>query len=252
MTALHRFFWLTLLGALTPLCGWSQDIDLQTLNAIAVDFQSRVHIRGIPDTAFLPPPKIRIYTTPPFSFYEKRTVTEARFSELPPPVQRSIDQWAKFTSDQPSGEALFRDMFYRFFFVHELGHWVQNRVVAVRERTEGMIPDADEDFYQNEIQSNRIAVAWWREHDPRYLARLVADFREIESHLPNPVPAGQNKVQYFIENYAKLGNDPDAYGWYQLDLVVTAYDQPKESFQQVLDGLLTVRYKRSAQVSRPR
>jgi hypothetical protein len=241
-----RFFLLALLTTLSlPATAVCQDSDLQGLNTIAADFESRVHVRRIPDAEFQPPPAVRLYTTPPFSFYEKRTVTEGRFSELPPPVQENIKQWASFTSNQSSGESLFRDMFYRFFFVHELGHWVQARVVAVRGRTEGKISDADEDTYQNEIQSNRIAVAWWREHDPTYLARLVADFRQIESHMPNPVPQGKDKVQYFVENYDKLTNDPNAYGWYQLDLVITAYDQPQESFQRVLDGLATVRYKRS-------
>jgi hypothetical protein len=245
MIASHRLLRLTVLGfTLTPLCGWSQDADLHTMDTIAADFQSKVHVRGIPDSAFLPPPKVRIYTLPPFSYYEKGTVTEGRFGELPPPVQQSINQWATFTSDQATGEALFHDMFYRFFFVHELGHWVQHGVLIVRQRSEGKLPDAEEDFYQGEVQSNRIAVAWWREHDPKYIARMVADFREIESHLRCPVPTGQDKIQYFIENYTKLGNDPEAYGWYQLDLVLTAYDQPKESLQSVLDGLATVRYKR--------
>jgi hypothetical protein len=233
-------------------CAWSQDADLQSLNAIAADFQSRVKVHGIPDTAFLPPAKIRIYTTPPFSFYEKRTVTEARYSELPPPVQNNFNQWAAFTSDEPSGEALFRDTFYRFFFVHELGHWLQARVFEAKQPSGETGPEADEhyfqddDYYQREVQSNRIAVAWWREHDPKYLSRLVADFRKIESHLPNPVPAGRDKVQYFIENYAKLGSDPALYGWYQLDMVIGAYDQPSESFQQVLDALPSVQYKRPA------
>jgi hypothetical protein len=212
---------------------------------IADDFQKRVHVRGIPDAAFLPPPEIRIVTTPPFSFYDHRTVTEGRFKELPPPVQGNFNQWASFTSDQASGETLFRDTFYRFFFVHELGHWLQASVLEARERGGETRPGADEDFYQDEIQSNRIAVAWWREHDATYLDRLVADFRQIEARLPNPVPIGQDKVQFFIANYAKLGNDPAAYGWYQLDIVITAYDRPKESFQQVLDSLPSVRYKRA-------
>jgi hypothetical protein len=136
-------------------------------------------------------------------------------------------------------------MFYRLFFVHELGHWVQSRVLYVRGRTEGKIEDSDEDFYQDEIQSNRIAVAWWREHDPTYLARLVADFRQIENHMPSPVPKGQDKIGFFVKNYDKLTNDPQAYGWYQLDLVIIAYDQPPESFEQVLNNLPKLIYRRS-------
>ncbi len=165
---------------------------------------------------------------------------------MQPPVQQNIDQWAQFTSDEPSGEALFRDRFYGFLFVHELGHWLQARVLEAKEGKGDTVADANQDYYQNESQSNRIAVAWWREYDPTYLSRLVGDFRKIESHMPNPVPAGRDKVQYFVENYMKLQDDPEAYGWYQLDLVIAAYDQPSESFEQVLNALPAVNYKRAA------
>lgn len=224
----------------------AQDADLQAMKTIAIDFQNRVHVRGIPDSAFLPPPAVRILTTPQISFYDERgTVTEARFKELPPPVQDNFNQWASFTSDQASGETFFRDAFYRFFFVHELGHWLQARVLQARGHGEEIWPAVDEDFYQDEIQSNRIAIAWWREHDVTYLDRFITDLRQIEARLPNPVPKGQDKVQFFNANYAKLGTDPAAYGWYQIDLVITAYDRPKESFQQVLDSLPSVSYKRA-------
>jgi len=235
-----------LLACGVSLCVQAQDADLQAMRTIANDFQNRMHVRGIPDAAFLPPPAIRIVTTPTISFYDEHgTVTEARFKELPPPVQEVFNQWASFTSDQVSGETLFRDSFYRFFFVHELGHWLQARVLAARGRGEEKWPAADEDFYQDEIQSNRIAIAWWREHDGPYLDRLIADYRQIEARMPNPVPAGQDKWQFFNSNYAKLGSEPDVYGWYQLDLVITAYDRPKESFQQVLDSLPSVSYRRA-------
>jgi hypothetical protein len=239
------FLTVGLLACLGTLRVQAQDADLQAMKTIANDFENRVHVRGIPDTAFLPSPAIRILTTPSISFYHDRTVTEGLFKELPPPVQGVFNQWASFTSDQASGETLFRDSFYRFFFVHELGHWLQARVQEARGRGEETWPLADEDFYQDEIQSNRIAIAWWREHDVKYLDRLVSDYRHIEAHLPNPVPAGQDKRQFFNANYAKLGNQPDVYGWYQLDLVLTAYDRPKESFQQVLDSLPSVRYSRA-------
>ena len=235
-----------LLACGVSLCVQAQDADLQAMRTIANDFQNRMHVRGIPDAAFLPPPAIRIVTTPTISFYDEHgTVTEARFKELPPPVQEVFNQWASFTSDQVSGETLFRDSFYRFFFVHELGHWLQARVLAARGRGEEKWPAADEDFYQDEIQSNRIEIAWWREHDVTYIERFIADLRQIEAHMPNPVPAGQDKMQFFNANYAKLGTDPAAYGWYQLDLVITAYDRPKESFQQVLDSLPSVSYRRA-------
>jgi len=97
--------------------------------------------------------------------------------------------------------------------------------------------------WEGEITPNRIAVAWYREHDPQYLVKLVADFRRIQSHLPNPVPAGMDKKTYFTDNYQKLGTDPMAYGWYQLQMVLVVYDEPARSFQQVLDDLPKNRYE---------
>ena len=97
--------------------------------------------------------------------------------------------------------------------------------------------------WAREIAANRIATAWYREHDPQYLAKLVADFRTIQAHLPDPVPAGVDKKTYFTQNYQTLGQDPMAYGWYQLQMVLLVYDEPARSFQQVLDALPANRYE---------
>jgi hypothetical protein len=65
----------------------------------------------------------------------------------------------------------------------------------------------------------------------------VSDFRRIEAHLPNPVPAGLDPKRYFSDNYDKLGADPVAYGWFQLYMVISVYDEPAKSFQHILDVL---------------
>jgi hypothetical protein len=70
----------------------------------------------------------------------------------------------------------------------------------------------------------------------------VSDFRRIEAHLPNPVPAGLDPKRYFSDNYDKLGADPVAYGWFQLYMVISVYDEPAKSFQHILDVLPNVRY----------
>jgi hypothetical protein len=77
--------------------------------------------------------------------------------------------------------------------------------------------------------------------DPR--GELVRDFRLIQTHLPDPVPAGIDKKTYFTENYERLGNDPIAYGWYQLQMVLVVYDEPLRSFLQKLNELLKNRYE---------
>lgn len=39
-------------------------------------------------------------------------------------------------------------------------------------------------MWEREVAANRIGVAWYREHDPQYLAKLVKDLRSIQTHLP--------------------------------------------------------------------
>ena len=159
-------------------------------------------------------------------------------------MQQVWTQWASYTTDEPSGDALFRDMFYRFFLVHELGHCIAGRVIAGLPDMEGKQAGANmaANAIEKELVPNRLAVAWFREHDPQYLSRLVANFRRIQAHLPNPVPAGTDPKAYFTQNYLKLASDPVAYGWYQLYMVLSVYDEPANSFQQVLNTLPALRY----------
>ncbi len=178
------------------------------------------------------------------SFSNRKGVHEADFSMLPPPMQQLWTSWASDTRDEPSGEALFKDMFYRFFLVHELGHLIAGRVMQGLPEVDRkqVLANESANASEKELVANRIALAWFREHDPQYLAGLVADFRLIQAKLPNPVPPGANANHYLTQNYLKLAADPLAYGWYQLNMVISVYDEPARSFHQVLDTLPALRY----------
>lgn len=220
------------------------DPTLVALRALAAEVEAKVHVPGYP--AFTPP-KVMLDAGMGVSYfsYDDQTVHETQFADLPPPMQGFWNQWAAYTTDQANGKALFDDMFHRFFFVHELGHWMASQVIAGLPDNEMSMVGKNEagHKWEREVAANRIAVAWYREHDPQYLARLVKDFRLIQSHLPDPVPAGIDKKTYFTDNYRKLGTDPLAYGWYQLQMVLIVYDEPARSFQQVLDALPKNRYE---------
>lgn len=191
-----------------------RDPVLDQEKAIAVKVEARSHIDrfDLQNTT----PEIRIDAGPTLSFYDNGTgnvVHEEYWEKAPLPEQTTFNQWATYTGDESSGRQLFQDMFYRFFFVHELGHWM------------------------------RISVAWWREHDQAYLAKLVNDFRKIQRKLPTPVPKGEDTRAFFTSEYDKLSEDPNAYGWFQLQMVISAYDeQPAMSFQQAIDKLPTENY----------
>jgi hypothetical protein len=103
--------------------------------------------------------------------------------------------------------------------------------------------NADTARWQYETVANRISVAWWRAHDKAYLTKLVNDFRTIQRKLPTPVPQGEDARVFFTREYDKLTEDPNAYGWFQLQMVISAYDeQPAMTFQQAIDKLPTENY----------
>lgn len=214
---------------------------LIAMRKLAAQVISAVHIPGY---APFPYYNVSLDAGAGVSYSNSEGAHAADFTRLPLPMQQIWNQWAGYTTGEPSGQALFEDMFYRFFMVHELGHLIAGRVIdglpdAERQQAaKNMAANAT----GKELVPNRIAVAWFREHDPQYLARLVADFRRIQSHLPNPVPAGADPKHYFTENYSRLGADPIAYGWYQLYMVTSVYEEPAKTFQQMLNTLPTLRY----------
>jgi hypothetical protein len=220
------------------------DPTLVALRALATQVEAQVRVPGYGTFA---PPKVMLDAGMGGSYftYGDTTVHSSQFADLPAPMQDIWNQWAAYTTDQPTGKALFDDMFHRFFFVHELGHWMASQVIAGLPENQMSTVAKNEagHMWEREVAANRIAVAWYREHDPQYLAKLVKDFRSIQAHLPDPVPAGVDKNAYFTDNYQKLGTDPMAYGWYQLQMVLIVYDEPVHSFQQVLDALPKNRYE---------
>jgi len=218
------------------------DPNLIAMRKLAADVMAQVQVPGYgPFPVF----NVSLDAGTAISFANDQCAHEADFKTLPPPMQGLWNQWASFTTDEPSGEAMFKDQFYRFFLVHELGHLIGERVIEGLPEAEAK--QARDNLAKNRISSelaaNRVAVAWFREHDPEYLARLMSDFRRIQAHLPNPVPAGLDPKRYFTENYAKLGADPIAYGWFQSYMLISVYEEPAKSFQQTMDGLPKVRYE---------
>ncbi len=222
-----------LLLLLTASSGWAQssspwpgDPVLDQLKAIAQNFEQRVRSAGF-DASSLHP-AILLDTPPQLSKYSRNdnTIHTSRWEELTPDVRDRFERWAGDGGDR-TGKQLFDEMFHRFFFVHELGHWLQ--VQAKRDTN---------DVYSRELEANRLAVAYWRENDAPYLTALLARFRSIGAGLPDPVPAGQDAESYFNSNYARLGSNPDAYGWFQTRMVISAgAERPVRTFAETVQRL---------------
>jgi hypothetical protein len=223
-----------------------RDPVLDQEKAIATRVEAHAHIHNFDLHAKTP--EIRIDAGPTLSSYDNGTgnvVHEEYWEKVPSPEQATFNRWATYTGDELSGRQLFQDMFYRFFFVHELGHWMQDQILSQRHdaKAEAAKKNAGTARWQYETVANRISVAWWREHDQAYLKKLVNDFRTIQRKLPTPVPQGEDARVFFTREYDKLTEDPNAYGWFQLQMVISAYDEhPAMSFQQAIDKLPTENY----------
>jgi hypothetical protein len=177
-------------------------------------------------------PKLVIEDVPSYGSYDPDTNTlRSSLWELLQPEERGIffrmAAAAQGSGSEP-GEAAARREFetgvHHWVFVHELGHWWQ----ACRKVNDGRKP------YAFEYEADRIAAAYWHEHDPAVAHHMDEGFQVIVAHSPNPVPPGQETAKYFNDNYEQLGPTP-AYIWFQSQMCVTAFaEKPAPSFVQTL------------------
>lgn len=175
--------------------------------------------QAIRDCGLSPPyvPKVSVATSANLVSYNPSTrlLQQSRWAELPPSIQGLVTAWAEAGTLGLSPEAQFGEIFNSLLVPHELGHYV-----AVLD---GRL--AREDSWTNEVLANRIAIAFWS-LDTEGEARIddrVANFTGFLNALPNPVPVGEDPRSYFQANYAALGRDPAAYGWYQGAFMTAAW-----------------------------
>jgi hypothetical protein len=204
------------------------------VEGIVGDFSARAHAAGLPATVVTP--VVVFQTTPGLSVFTPQGVLIAEWSALPPPVQAQFDAWAAAAGSSWTGARLFEEMFHWFLVPHELTHWVQTRG-GTQKLT---------DRYATEAEANRVAVAYWRrtDADRARLDALVGALSSLYAKMPSPVPSGDEPVHYFQTNYATLGANPAAYGWYQLRMITEAYRAPESApFDATLHALIMRVYK---------
>jgi hypothetical protein len=212
---------------------------LSQQQALAREIQSNTHLEGFNFHV----PTFRMDAGPLLSLYDgarKNGIHQTYWIDVPAGMRSAFNDWAATTPDNPTGEHLYEDLFFRFFFLHEFGHWANEQVVS--QRHDATANRARRNFERNkwedELNANRVAVAWWRERDPKFLDGLVRDLRLILASLPSPVPAGEDDKAYFSRNLWELVKDPNKYGWYQLRLIVIAYEErPALTYQQTIGRL---------------
>ncbi len=173
------------------------------------------------------PPKIVVEDVPSYGQYdpETNTLKTSAWELLSEEEKGGFFRMLGPGTTEEAARREFEIGAHHWVLVHELGHWWQAcRGVKVTK-----------DGYAYEAGANRIATAYWREHDPSVIAHQKAVFEMVQAHLPNPVPAGQGAEGYFNAHYPDTFPSVVEYIWFQARMCLKAFDEkPAPSFAQVL------------------
>jgi hypothetical protein len=180
---------------------------LARLTRLRAVFLKRIDEEGY---ALCPAPGIELADPPAFGRYlpERNVVLIASWSQLSVSERQAFEEMAQTLGGQAAARSVFENGTHRWVFVHELGHWWQ----ACRHLTR---PES----YAAENGANRIALAFWREREPRFAAGIVHGFAALLGSTPSPVPAAQSAQAYFDANFSTIVQ-ADAYTWFQGKMLV--------------------------------
>jgi hypothetical protein len=195
---------------------------LARLTRLRTVFLKRIDEEGY---ALCPAPKIELADPPAFGRYlpERNVLLIASWSHLSVPERQAFEEMAQTLGGQGAARSVFENGTHRWVFVHELGHWWQ----ACRHLTR---PES----YAAENGANRIALAFWREREPRFAAGIVHGFAALLGSTPSPVPAAQSAQAYFDANFSTIVQ-ADGYTWFQGNMIVElAAEKPPPSLHRAL------------------
>jgi hypothetical protein len=194
---------------------------LTRLTQLRTAFLKRIDEEGY---ALCAAPHIELGDPPTFGRYlpERNVVLIGSWSHLSVPEHQAFETMAQ-TGDEASAKSVFENGTHRWVFVHELAHWWQ----ACRQL-------ARPESYAAENGANRIALAFWREREPRFAAGIVHGFAALLGSTSSPVPNGQSAQTYFDANFRAIAQS-DAYTWFEGKMIVElATEMPPPSFHRAL------------------
>lgn len=175
--------------------------------------------KSVGSSCSLDSPRIEITDVPSFGNYDpaSNTLRISAWSLLKADQKKFFFHLAGPDADDEAAHRVFDRGTYSWVIVHELGHWWQACNASTQNNS----------HYQHEYDANRIAAAYWREHNPTLLQELITGFTHILNGAPNPVPPGQTLEDYFNVNYEALAHSAH-YVWFQARMVtdVSAEDPP--------------------------
>jgi hypothetical protein len=171
-------------------------------------------------------PIIVVQDVPSFGSYDPdtNTLTSPAWEQMSTDEQSIFYKSLQPDAKEADARAEFEVGVHHWVIVHELGHWWE----ACRR----MVDHGD--HYAFELEANKIAAAYWSEHDQTVIDHQKAVFETIVKKWPDPVPPGQTSSTYFNTKYEALGPTP-AYIWFQAQMCLTAFGQrPVPRFSKAL------------------
>ena len=157
--------------------------------------------------------KTIVNTTPYLIFFDgKNQVNIPLWSEGLPELKAFTKEVA---GSEYEGKRMFGLFFNGFYLIHEYGHAYQEIYDYKNSKVS----------YQNEHLANTIAMLYWRKiGKTNELNECYELAKKMFAKLPNPVPAGENKEDYFTKNYEQAASDPFVYAYMQFGQFITIYE----------------------------
>lgn len=215
---MHRRTFLAMAALLTATPAFARvDDPLATVQAEVEDIVRRFMIEAGPIVKDFPTPRVVLSFTPALSWIKEdgSEIHTVAWSQCPSDFQGFI---ASLLGQPPIADPawFFSEVFNAFLVPHEMSHFVDAK--SGRLENGGRL-------YDGEVHANRVAVAFWltQPGGEARLSKLMDVVRVVQGNLPNPVPVGEDRVAFFQKNYAALGANPAAYGWYQFQMFLDAW-----------------------------
>jgi hypothetical protein len=154
---------------------------------------------------------------------ERNELVIATWPSLTAEERQGFEDLARQIGHHSTGESVFSGGTHRWVFAHELGHWWQ----ACRKQTR---PSS----FEEENGVSRIALAFWREQDPKFAQAVVRGSVALTQQMTSPIPAGQSVQSYVDAHFADISKG-DTYTWVQATSIVSLADEsPNPSFLKAL------------------
>jgi hypothetical protein len=177
-------------------------------------------------TCTIPPPAIRVEHVSSYGSYDEgtNTLTTSAWELLTDDERSRFTRLAGSSATPEMARGEFEIGVHRWVFVREMVGWWQT-----------CHPRRNEQPYSFEFGTNRLAAAYWREHDSSVIQHERGVFESILTHVPSPLTDGQDMKAYYDAHYPDKFAGAMDYLWFQAHMCLDAFDEkPAPTFAQLL------------------